>query len=372
MARRERYRLIPECPERPTLLHITNRGAGLRDIFLSPADRLIFLSMLAHVCLDDGLRIHTYCLMTNHFHLLVEDPRGMISRAMLRLQASYARYFNDCRGKRGAGHVFGDRFFSERVTSGRYYDRLVSYILLNPVRCATPLATKAEDYPWSSVRLHLSTAPSSDFFAQLVDSCGGIETLLAGMPAPSRPEYETTRRNRFNALLAGEWIVRDSARSGRSPEKMSLTLERRHSMRRPDPQEQQPEQSTGSEQVDATVLPSDVDMDVDTIAYEVPRVTKPFLGCSVESASAAIVRVCGSAIPGDHSAFNDVICYAFWRFTSAEPQTISRCLATTASGVVRAVERLRQLKMASPAWASLLHRLEWALRYGLRCAPWRA
>ena len=296
----------------------------------------------------------------------------MISRAMLRLQASYARYFNDCRGKRGAGHVFGDRFFSERVNSGRYYDRLVSYILLNPVRCATPLATKAEDYPWSSVRLHLSTATSSDFFAQLVDSCGGIETLLAGMPAPSRPEYETMRRNRFNALLAGEWIVRDTARSGRSPEQMSLTLERRHSMRRPDPQEQQPEQSTGSEQVDGTVLPSDVDMDVDTIAYEVPRVTKPFLGCSVESASAAIVRVCGSAIPGDHSAFNDVICYAFWRFTSAEPQTISRCLATTASGVVRAVERLRQLKMASPAWASLLHRLEWALRYGLRCAPWRA
>jgi hypothetical protein len=328
--------------------------------------------MLAQVCLDDGLRIHTYCLMTNHFHLLVEDPRGMISRAMLRLQACYARYFNDRSGRRGAGHVFGDRFFSERVTSGRYYDQLVAYILLNPIRCATPLAAKAEDFPWSSAGLHLSTAPSSDFFARLVDRCGGIEALLAGMPAPSRPEYEITRRNRFDALLSGDWIVRDTARSGRSPEQMSLTLERRHSMRRPDPRERQQDQCSGAGNVDSPASPSDARIDTPAVADEAPRATKPFRGCPIESTSAAIVLACGSAIPGDHSAFGDVICYAYWRFTSAEPQTLARYLASTSARVVLAVERLRQLKLTSLPWASLLHRLEWGLRYRLRCAPWRA
>ena len=371
MARLERHRLIPECPDEPALLHITNRGADQRPIFHSPADRLVFLSILAHAFLDDGLRVHCFCLMTNHFHLLVEDPKGMISRAMLRLQGSYARYFNDIRGKRGAGHLFGDRFFSEQVTSARFYDRLISYTLLNPLHCATPLAATAEAYPWSSAALHLETVSPAAYFSMLVERLGGLEAILASMPKPTRPEFDRARRARFDALLTGEWIVPEAARCGRTPEQMRHVLEQRRSqpLLNPDPLED----NESAHQLKSRSEPSVPRNEESGLigAFQVPRVTDRFRGLPVESVVESILRVCRSTIP-DQPASADVICYALWRFTSALPQTLAMHLGTTAEAIERAVERLRNLRGKSLPWEPLLRRLEWRIRFVLRCAPWRA
>lgn len=114
---------------------MTNRGVDRSALFSSPVDRLVFLSILAAVCLDSGIRVHAFCLMTNHFHLLVEDPRGLLSHAMLRLETSYARFVRDSTGRRGSGHVCGDRFRSRPTTSALDSRRVVVHILRDPLEC---------------------------------------------------------------------------------------------------------------------------------------------------------------------------------------------------------------------------------------------
>lgn len=116
------------------------------SIFTPPADHLKFFSLLAFYCIKYRITLHCATLMSNHFHLLLEDPRGNLSAFMQSLEQSYAAYFNISRGQRGVGCVFKGPFWNERVTSLRYYDEVASYILLNPLRCEPPLASRPEAY----------------------------------------------------------------------------------------------------------------------------------------------------------------------------------------------------------------------------------
>jgi hypothetical protein len=309
--------------------------------------------------------------MTNHFHLLVEDPRGMISRAMLRLQGSYARYFNDSRGKRGAGHLFGDRFFSEPVTSGRFYDQLTSYILLNPLRCATPLATDPSDYPWSSAALHLNSTSAPAHFAAIIERLGGLEAILTDLPKLTRPEFGRTRRARFEALLAGEWITPEVARFGRSREQMRRMLQERHHYGANNPAQGDTSWAERAPEIWSMPRVHNNEETTDGCAREAPRVTERITGLPLESALDAILSVCGRMLVDDHPARADVICYELWRFSSAASGALAKGLGMTASGIVRAVERVRALRRLKLPWDSLLKRLEWKLRFELRCAPWQ-
>lgn len=371
MARRERHRLIAECPDRPALLHITNRGADHRDIFRSPVDRLVFLSILALAFVENGIRLHCFCLMTNHFHLLVEDPRGVISLAMLRLQSSYARYFNDSRGRRGAGHLFGDRFFSEEITSVRFYDQLTSYILLNPRRCATPLVADPIDYPWSSAALHLTDTSPSAHFGRLIQHLGGLDAIIESLPKLTRPEFERVRRARFEALLAGEWIAPEAARCGRSPEQMRRVLERRHQRAASTPSSGGIIDAQRALDIRAALDTDDNEEPTEGRALEAPQVTEHHAGLPLESVLEPILHVCGCELVDDHPSRGDVIYYELWRFTSAASEALARWLGVGAEMVDGAVERVRALRRRTLQWDPLLKRLEWRLRFALRYAPWR-
>jgi len=128
------------------LYHVTARGNAKAPTFVTDADYEVFLSGLAVARHLDGLLCHAYCLMENHYHLLVETPRANLDDAMQRLNGTYATRFN--RHHERKGHVFQGRYGAKLITDDDYALTVVRYIAANPVRagmCAAP-----DEWPWSS------------------------------------------------------------------------------------------------------------------------------------------------------------------------------------------------------------------------------
>lgn len=109
-------------------------------------DRLRFLQLVEHAVINLGWRCHSYCLMTNHYHVLVQTPGGDISTGMHRLNGVYAKWFNWRHGFEG--HLFERRFRDVLVEGDAQLLELARYIVLNPVRAG--LTLNARDWRWSS------------------------------------------------------------------------------------------------------------------------------------------------------------------------------------------------------------------------------
>ena len=131
--------------------HITSRGNARGDIYLSDDDREMFLDVLSHVVDRFGWRCHAYCLMGNHYHLMIETPQANLSRGMRQLNGMFTQRFN--RKHHRIGHVFQGRFKSIVVDKEAYLLELIRYIVGNPV--AAGIVTDVADWPWSS---YLATA----------------------------------------------------------------------------------------------------------------------------------------------------------------------------------------------------------------------
>ncbi|MFO0700346.1 MAG: transposase [Nitrospira sp.] len=130
------------------LYHVTARGNARQDLFLDDADRRQFLTVLDRVVARFHVRVHAYCLMDNHFHLLVETPEANLSKGMRQLNGVYTQAFN--RRHHRVGHVLQGRFKAIVVDRESYLLELCRYVVLNPVRAKT--TRKPETYPWSSYR----------------------------------------------------------------------------------------------------------------------------------------------------------------------------------------------------------------------------
>jgi len=136
------------------LYHVIQRGNNRQPIFLTDRDRHAFLERLARFLPPLACRLHAYCLMDNHLHLLLETRQANLSAFGQRLFASYTLWFN--RHHRRVGHVFQGRFKSFLVEQDAYLLQLSRYIHLNPVKAR--LVAKPEQYRWSSMRTYLPRA----------------------------------------------------------------------------------------------------------------------------------------------------------------------------------------------------------------------
>lgn len=143
------------------LYHITSRGNKKENIFLSDADRILFLTILGEVCSRYRWICYSYCLMSNHYHLLIETPEGNISKGMRLLNGMYTQQFNRLHSR--VGHVFQGRFKGILVEKERYLLELSRYIVLNPVR-AKMVAT-ASDWIWSSYGATICDVQSPNWLA---------------------------------------------------------------------------------------------------------------------------------------------------------------------------------------------------------------
>jgi REP element-mobilizing transposase RayT len=130
------------------LYHVTSRGDRRENIFESNDDRQSFLSVLGEVCTQYNWVCHAYCLMDNHYHLLIETPEANLSKGMRQLNGVYTQTFN--RHYRRVGHVFQGRYKAIFVEKESYLLELARYIVLNPVRAQ--MVRTAKDWPWSSYR----------------------------------------------------------------------------------------------------------------------------------------------------------------------------------------------------------------------------
>jgi REP element-mobilizing transposase RayT len=130
------------------LYHVTTRGNRRQPIVLEDRDCELFLFLLDKVVEQLGWRVHAYCVMTNHYHLLVETPDADISVGMQLLNGQYAQAFNRRHGYEG--HLFERRFAAQVVESDYHLLELCRYIVLNPVRAG--LCRHPAEWPWSSYR----------------------------------------------------------------------------------------------------------------------------------------------------------------------------------------------------------------------------
>lgn len=130
------------------MYHITARGNRCEDIYEMDDDRLLFLSALGEVCKQFNWVCHAYCLMSNHYHLLIETPDANLSKGMRQLNGVYTQSFNRAHSR--TGHVFQGRYKAILVDKNSYLLELARYIVLNPVRAG--MVRSARDWPWSSYR----------------------------------------------------------------------------------------------------------------------------------------------------------------------------------------------------------------------------
>jgi REP element-mobilizing transposase RayT len=130
------------------LYHVTSRGNRREAIYEEDNDRENFLTVISDVCEQYNWVCHAYCLMDNHYHLLIETPEANLSKGMRQLNGKYTQKFN--RMHKRVGHVFQGRYKAILVDKDSYLLELSRYIVLNPVRAS--MVHSAIEWPWSSYR----------------------------------------------------------------------------------------------------------------------------------------------------------------------------------------------------------------------------
>ena len=164
------------------LYHLTARGNAQQDIFIHDDDRYDFLEMLSRANDRYHWLCHAYCLMSNHYHLLIETRQPTLSKGMKYINGLYTQRFN--RRYRRVGHVFQGRYKSILVESDPYLLELARYIVLNPVRAR--MVRSAKDWPWSSYQ---ATAG-----LKAADSCLETDWVLSGFGEQKKIAQEGYRR----------------------------------------------------------------------------------------------------------------------------------------------------------------------------------
>jgi putative transposase len=229
------------------LYHVTSRGDRREDIYDNNNDKTQFLSLLSCVCQTYNWVCHAYCLMTNHYHLLIETPDGNLSKGMRQLNGVYTQRFNRSHGR--VGHVFQGRYKAVFVEKESYLLELSRYIVLNPVRAR--MVHSAGEWSWSSYQATAGLSPALPFLAtdwllacfghQKKRAIEGYKKFVAegaGQPSP----WESLRNQVYlggeqfvegmQSLIDGEKELSEIPVSQRRPLAKPLATYQKHAMDR--------------------------------------------------------------------------------------------------------------------------------------------
>jgi len=132
--------------------HVTSRGNEKKAVFKDDQDRENFLRTLQHVNKRYNWLCHAYCLMDNHYHLLIETPDGNLSLGMRQLNGVYTQLFNN--RHRRTGHLFQGRYKAVVIQKDTHLLEVCRYVVLNPVRAC--MVEKPGDWKWSSYQATIS------------------------------------------------------------------------------------------------------------------------------------------------------------------------------------------------------------------------
>jgi REP-associated tyrosine transposase len=139
--------------------HIATRATGPIRFFRDGVDRVRFLRYLELAGARCGWRIHAYCQLVTHFHLVVTTPEANIARGMQLLNGWYALSFNKRHGR--VGHLVASRYSGRQIEDEGHFYEVCRYVPLNPVR--SQLCKRPEDWRWSSYAATIGAAPAPPF-----------------------------------------------------------------------------------------------------------------------------------------------------------------------------------------------------------------
>jgi putative transposase len=187
--------------------HVINRGNQCRRLYYTDRDYQTMLSALEAASERYQLRIHSYCLMPNHFHLVAEVADFALGQALRSIETRYASYFNQRHRK--TGHVFQGRYRAILIDKPSYLLELTRYIHLNPVRAG--LVSKPEEWLWSSHRTYVGWAGEQWLYRRDILSLFGkdgtrqlVEYLEQARDLAKHPEYYKPERY---PVLGGEKLL---------------------------------------------------------------------------------------------------------------------------------------------------------------------
>jgi REP element-mobilizing transposase RayT len=142
------------------LYHVVSRGVDKQAIFgVVNGDRHVFLLLLERTVIRYGWQLHAYCLMGNHFHLVVDTPQSNIADGMRYLKSAYALWFNAERARQG--HLFERVYYADVLDQEPHLFAVCRYVVLNPVRAG--LCLHPADWGWSSYRATAGLIPAPAF-----------------------------------------------------------------------------------------------------------------------------------------------------------------------------------------------------------------
>ena len=206
--------------------HVTSRGNERKAVFKNKRDREKFLEYLESATLRYDARIHAYCLMDNHYHLLMETPSGNLSQIMRHINAAYTTYYNVKHDR--AGHLFQGRYKAILVEIDAYAKELSRYIHLNPVRAN--MVEKPEEYNWSSYQSYIGNQkPAEWLHRDFILGYFGKKISIAQkgyqefVNALAFQEYESPLKQVVSSTLLGSadfiTCIKDNIISAQKPDK---------------------------------------------------------------------------------------------------------------------------------------------------------
>ena len=174
--------------------HIINRGVNRCDVFNHFSDKEMFLQIINKTATIHKVSLHDYCLMDNHFHLLIETQKENLSTFMRIVSANYSQYFN--KKYKRSGHLWQDRYKSKYITSDAYLYTLIRYIEYNPIEAG--ITDNIKEYPY--------TLASQIFNTKSVYSCARESMLLIDFDIQTLCEFleEPLSKNELDYLKEKE------------------------------------------------------------------------------------------------------------------------------------------------------------------------
>jgi REP element-mobilizing transposase RayT len=186
------------------IYHVMNRGNRRENIFRDETDRKQFLTTLTEACSKTQWQVHAYCLMRNHFHLVIETPQANLVAGMKWLLGVYTKRFN--LRHQQCGHLFAGRYkaLSVEGSGDGYLQTVCDYVHLNPVRAKLlPARVPLRRFPWSSYGEYLKTAAQRPVWLR-VDRLLGEKGIPKDSPA-GREEFERQMEWRRRQELGPEF-----------------------------------------------------------------------------------------------------------------------------------------------------------------------
>jgi len=206
--------------------HVMNRGYDGAEIFTGNRNKSQFLDYLEDSAKRMKIRIFAYCIMDNHYHLVLENSSGRLSDFLKLLNGQYGMYYRKMEG--GKGYVFQSRFKSTIIEDDSYLIKSIEYLLKNPVRAL--IVHRAEEYIWSSVQYYFSNLQSGIVDAEYVNQLFGTKKCLLADLSSRKNEKIFVRMTKHGEVMGSEEFLERALKRfnrRRTPQEQSRGVQRK-------------------------------------------------------------------------------------------------------------------------------------------------